>query len=109
MVSEKRLAVLNVALGLVIMVLALHLAGVSLPSYGKVAYALEKGEPQIMVQWKEEFSPCSDIAVCCLAAAQQVSCDRVEGQWRCATGKGTVRYWLNDKAYYYCREQVWWP
>ena len=116
MFSGKGLIAANVTLALIALLLLLNLGGISLPSVGKARFLLDKHEPVIMVGWKNQYAACPDILRCCAEAAQQLRCSPEQKTLLgsivnevCQTGTGEVlQYWLNNKAYYYCQEQVFW-
>ena len=110
MVSEKTLFIINVSLGLLSVLLLLMLIGIELPTLGKAQYYLDKEEPLCLVNWKEEFTPWEDLDRCCLEARKQVECHKEKyggADWLCESG-ASVNYWLNNKAYSYCRQQPYW-
>lgn len=108
--------IVNVSLGFVAILLLLNLFEIRLPSLGKAQYLLDKEEPLCAVQWKEDFNIWNDLDQCCLQARQQFTCDtsvQIFALKRfdkdCHTGQGNViHYWLNNKAYRYCQQQVIW-
>ncbi len=109
------LAVFNVSLSFIALLLLLNLFEVKVPSFGKALYLLDQDEPSCAVQWQGEFTLWADIDQCCFEARRQLACvsekkalEGGETDWICKTGENTVQYHLNDKAYFYCREQVFW-
>ena len=110
MVSPRVLFIINVSLGLLSLLLLLMLGGVKLPTLGQAQYYLDKEEPLCMISWKEEFNPLDDLDRCCLESRKQVTChEEINGHadWVCESG-ASVKYWLNHKAYNYCRQQPYW-
>jgi len=110
MVSLKQWQIINVSLGIVAVLLGVHFVGVDLPSAGEARAAVIWGEPLCVVQYDGEYTELQDMARCCLEARQQLQCVPVSKtlssgtvQWSCQTGKRTVEYLLNSKAYYSCR------
>ncbi len=109
------LAVFNVSLSFIAFLLILNLFGIKVPSFGKALYLLDREEPACIVEWQQRFTPWTDVAQCCLEARKQLECvpkkqvqEGGETDWVCKTGENTVQYHLNNKAYFYCREQVFW-
>ncbi len=110
MVSLKQWQIINVSLGIMAVLLGMLVVGVDLPSVGEARAAVTWGEPLCVVQYDGEYTELHDIARCCLEARQQLQCIPITKtvssgtvQWSCQTGKGTVEYLLNSKAYYSCR------
>ena len=109
------LVVFNISLSFIALLLVLNLFGIKAPSFGKALYLLDQEDPSCVVQWQQTFTPWSDIDLCCLEARRQLECvsqnrtvGEVETDWLCSTGKDTIQYHLNNKAYFYCGEQVFW-
>ncbi len=110
MVSKRALIIINISLGLLLTLLLLTFLDVKLPSLGQAQYLLDKEEPLCAVNWKEELTTWNDLDRCCLEARKQLGCRREhkdDYDWVCRTGDG-VKYWLNSKAYNYCRQQPYW-
>ena len=107
----KILWVVNAALVVIIIIVALHISGVMFPSVGKVRALLDGEEPACGVRYGSSFSSL-DISVCCREASQQLSCahnsnvfSAVRYDYVCFTGSGDVAvYLLNAKAYTLCRD-----
>jgi len=116
MVKAKVWAVINISLSLIVVVLLLNLFEVTIPTVGQAKYVLDKEDASCIVQWNDELNSWNDIDYCCLEAKKQLSCEKsklfVENKeldWVCQTGSGDVlKYWLNNKAYNYCKQQVIW-
>ena len=115
MLSPRAWVVANVSLGVVILFLGLHLLNVDLPSLGQARAYFDPAEPLCVVEWKGDLTPWEDLDRCCLEARKQVSCTREQTAFAsddlthlCATGKSSIRYHLNEKAYFYCTQQVIW-
>ena len=105
--KQKRVwVVLNFSLGLIAVLLFLNLLDVQLPNLGQAQYLLDGGEPLCLVGYREEFNEWNDLNGCCLEARKQLSCSVKEGGWMCSTGN--LNYWLNNKAYNYCKQQSIW-
>ncbi|MBI4152576.1 hypothetical protein HY495_02595 [Candidatus Woesearchaeota archaeon] len=111
----RRWVVLNVTLGIIAIILGLYLAGISPPTVGKVLSALDRSLPLCLVEWKGAFTQWSDLDQCCLQARKQLSCEDEDQtvDWQklskvCTTGKTSVKFHLNQKAYSYCQNQVIW-
>lgn len=115
MFALKGWVVMNCSLALIALLLGLYLAGFSIPSVGLAATLLDRSAPVCLVEWKDDFVVWDDLDRCCLEARKQLSCGR-EDAWIgaqkvtevCATGKTSVKFHFNEKAYAYCREQVIW-
>ncbi len=110
MVSERTFFIINISLGLLSLLLLLTFLGVELPTLGQAQYALDKEDPLCMVNWKDEFNPWNDLDRCCLEARKQLDCHREQRDnldWVCQTGL-SVKYWLNNKAHNYCKQQPYW-
>ena len=105
---ERVFFVVNVSLVLISVLLVLNLFDVSLPTVGKVSYTLDSSQEECLLEWDGEFTPLNDIDRCCLEARKQLSCGKVDEKWLCKTGESTVKFWLNNKAYNYCRQQRIW-
>lgn len=110
MVSDRVWGILNISLGIVAVFLVLSLFEFKLPSLGMAHATFDKQDPICIVDWKNEFTVWDDLDSCCFYVRQQLKCvsdnrilDEKEVDWVCGTGKGTVRYWLNNKAYYSCQ------
>ena len=115
MFSSRVWILLNISLGVAALFLILTFFGVSVPSVGKVQYWMDQEEPLCVVNWQEDYAPLDEINRCCLEAAQQLTCLRKPKElsagrvdWVCQSGPGVVGYWLNNKAYHYCQQQVFW-
>src|SRR3989344_1101454 len=115
MFPVRRWVILNVTLGIIALFLGLYLAGISPPVVGKALSALDRSLPLCLVEWKDEFTPWDNLDQCCLQARKQLSCENedltIDGQRLakvCTTGKTSVKFHLNQKAYSYCRSQVIW-
>lgn len=115
MLSNRTWTILNISFGLLALLLGLYLAGISFPSLGQAASLLDKSAPLCMVQWKENLVVWDELDQCCLQARKQLSCDKEEkivGKQKltriCTTGKTSVKFHLNEKAYYYCQKQAFW-
>jgi len=116
MMSARLWVIVNVSLGFVAVLLFLNLFDVQFPTLGKAQYLLDKEKPLCAVQWRQDFTLWNDLDQCCLQARQQFNCDVraniVDGRRFdkvCHTGEGDVlKYWLNNKAYRYCLQQVIW-
>ena len=114
MVWKRVLVVINISLGLVAVLLLLNLFGVTFPSLGNARFYLDQSEPLCVVNWKENYNSWSDVDNCCLEVKKQLSCIEESKElesgrvnWVCQTGSGQVlKYWLNNKAYYYCQKSV---
>ena len=114
MVSSRVWFILNVSLFFVTMLLLLNIFGVSVPSLGKGWYY--RGDPLCVVRWNGYADQWDDLNACCLYARQQLQCADAELEYNsqpltkvCRTGTGkVVEYWLNAKAYAYCRGQPIW-
>ncbi len=110
--NKKWLVVANISLFMLAALLTLNLFEVKVPSLGTALYLLDKTEPQCIVNWQKEYTSWSDLDACCFEVRQQLHCSSdkkvilgKEVQWVCQTGTGEVlKYWLNDKAYYYCNK-----
>ncbi len=110
---EKYLWVVNIALVVVIVIVVLHLSGITFPSVGKVRALVDGEEPMCGVQYNSVFSPV-DMSVCCRGASQQLSCNHkseivfgVRYDYICSTGHGDVAvYLLNAKAHNECSTLV---
>ena len=110
--KERVWFILNVALGLISVLLLLNLFGAEWPSLGKARTLLSWEEPFCAGGWKEEINPV-DLDSCCLAARKQLECVslslEIDGKKitkECHTGK--FRVLLNEPAYQRCREQSYW-
>ncbi len=110
--NKKWLVVANISLFFLAALLTLNLFEVKVPSFGTALYLLDKTEPLCVVNWQEEYTSWSDLDACCFEARHQLHCSSekksisgAEVQWVCQTGTGEViKYWLNNKAYYYCNK-----
>jgi len=114
--NDKIWATMNVSLVLVALILTLTLFEVELPTLGQAKYALDKSEPLCIVNWQDSYNEWNDLDSCCVEARKQLDCSEGEWyyqdktvEWQCKTGSGNVlKYWLNDKAYNYCRQlNIW--
>lgn len=109
MISAKIWIVLNISLSIVAIFLILNLFNITLPSSGKAQTFFDKNEPTCIVDWKNELTSWNDIERCCFQIRQQLHCKQdtriLEDKpvnWVCSTGPESVKYWLNNKAYYSC-------
>jgi len=114
MSARRTWTIINVSLIFIGIMLVLNLLNVSLPTFGKAQYWIDKEEPLCVVNWKEGFNQWDDLDRCCFESLKQLDCYKeklfIEGQtygfdWVCRTDGG-VKYWLNNKAYNYCRTQL---
>ncbi len=115
MTTVRAWVVINVSLSCLSLILLLYLFGVHLPSLGQAVSVFDTTEPICLVEWKNEFTSWSNLDQCCLEARKQLSCnseDVIIGEQEmsrvCETGKSTVRFHFNEKAYSYCRRQPIW-
>jgi len=115
MVTVRAWVMINVSLCCISILLVLYLFGVHLPSLGQAVAIFDKTEPLCLVEWKNEFTSWTDLDQCCLEARKQLSCDAEDiliNKERvsrvCETGKSSVRFHLNERAYSYCRSQPIW-
>ncbi len=115
MATFRAWVVINVSLCFISIILLFYLFGVHLPSLGQAVAVFDKTEPICLVEWKNEFTLWSDLDQCCLEARKQLSCNpedviinEQEMSRVCETGKNSVRFHLNEKAYTYCRRQPIW-
>ncbi len=99
--------ILNIGLSLIAALLILNFIDLELPSVGKVLYALDHEQPQCLVEWEGQATEWNDLNRCCLEAQAQLNCQQINGQWVCKTGD-KLQYKLNNKAYRYCQQQVFW-
>ncbi|MEK6950126.1 MAG: hypothetical protein AABX13_00175 [Nanoarchaeota archaeon] len=109
--QQRQWLVLNVGLTLIALLLFLNFWGIRLPSVGKVLYDLDPEVPRCLVEWQGQATEWNDLNRCCLEAQAQLGCQQEEKQWTCKTGnnpKNNVQYQLNNKAYRYCQQQVFW-
>lgn len=114
MVSDRIWTIINTALVFISLLLILNLLDIQLPTLGQALYSLDKTDPLCVVNWKDDFNTLDDLDRCCLEARKQLECVRGEKnleqgkvRWVCQTGN-SVKYWLNSKAYGYCRQQDIW-
>ena len=116
MVSEKTWLAINISLFLVGFLLVLNLFGVSFPSFGQSISFFDDSSPACAVEWKDEINLWNDIDRCCLEVRSQLECekenkevDQVKFNRVCTTGNENVlKYWINNKAYNYCKKQPIW-
>jgi hypothetical protein len=109
--KEKQWFIFNVGLSLIALFLILNFFDVPLPSVGKVLYEIDREEPRCLVNWQGQATAWNDLDRCCLEAQAQLGCQREGEQWTCKTGdndQNNVQYQLNNKAYRYCQQQVFW-
>lgn len=107
MVPPKIWLAINISLGIVIMFLVLSLAGVTFPTVGQAKYLLDPDEPQFGVGGIEGLQPGGNLNRFCLEARMQGSCYKQAGDFDWVCGE-KIRYWMNNKAYYYCIQQRFW-
>lgn len=115
MLASKGWWTLNVSLILIAILLFLNLFNVTLPSLGQVQYVLDREEPLCLVEWKDQWQAWTEKDSCCMEARKQLECqyqviqtDLGRVDWKCFTGKSSVAYGLNSKAYRYCQQQDYW-
>ncbi len=116
MVEEKVWIVINISLGFLAVLLFVNLLGVEMPNLGKAMWLLDREEPFCVVVWNEEGTEWNNIDSCCVEVRKQLECSREEKIFNgkrtdrvCQTGSGRVlQYWLNNKAYNYCRQLSIW-
>ncbi len=114
--NRKVWLTLDFSLAIVVLLLLLVFLGMKLPTLGTAQYLLDKEEPLCLVNWDGDYTPWGDLDRCCLESRKQLGCEKKETKldsgrvdWVCHTGEGRVlRYWLNNKAYNYCRQQSIW-
>ena len=115
MASNKILAIINISLALLAFLLILQLFEIKLPVLGKASYENKAGA-ECVINWGDEYNSWNDLDGCCLEARKQLDCykdsilfENKRLEWVCQTGQGrTLKYWLNEKAYNYCTQQVIW-
>ena len=114
MASNKILVIINISLALLAFLLILQLFEIKLPVLGK---AIEnKAGAECLIDWDNEYTLWNDLDHCCLEARKQLDCrkdnlffESKNFDWVCQTGSGrALKYWLNDRAYNYCTNQVIW-
>lgn len=106
MASTRVWTVINISLLLIALLLLLNSVGVELPTLGQALYVLDKEEHLCAVENKEGLVPWNDLDRCCLEARELSFCQQQHKEnydWLCGS---VIR--LNDKAYYYCRQQPYW-
>lgn len=110
--KEKKMWItLDISLVIIILLLTINLFGIEIPSFGKAQLALTTGEPYCIVQSGTDFTVWPDLDRCCFRAGQQLKCDESNLLFEsedfnkvCHTGE-KIKYWLNNKAYRYCKVQ----
>ena len=116
MVSNRIWAVINVSLSLTALLLILNFFEVGLPIYGNAAYYFDSNQPTCVASFKETKSKLADLDLCCQEAQRQLQCVKLEQTLfvgneelilnkKCFTGENTIQYYLNNKAYNYCKMQ----
>ncbi|NQV91363.1 hypothetical protein HQ489_02720 [Candidatus Woesearchaeota archaeon] len=114
MVSDRQLAIINVSLAFIAILLFLNLFNIGIPSLGKATFTEIPTDAVCLVNVGDEFTPWADLDRCCLESRKQLSCSREIppadlGVTRvCQTENSPARYWLNNKAFNYCQQQVYW-
>lgn len=115
--KEKALLIVNVVLGLTALFLLLNLLGVKMITTGQASYWLDQANPVCIASFEEHKSLIS-MDLCCQELQNQLRCEAwkwsepvlVGGETfkmdrRCYTGKGAVEYFVNMKAYSYCKKE----
>lgn len=114
MAGKRRWFIINISLVFIAAILLLTFFGIRFPSLGRALSTLDPEEPLCMVQVEEKYSQWGDLPRCCLEAQAQLECvpeqqrfPEGETDFSCRTG-GQLEYLLNNKAFSYCQQQVFW-
>ena len=114
MLSSKALTVLNLTLGITAFLLLLNLLGATLPSVGQALYALDSAEAVCVTNYKNNYNLMHP-DLCCSELQQQlvkgadeqrtlkIGDEEVTVDKHYYTSLGTIGYFVNNKAYRYCR------
>ncbi len=128
---KKVLSIINVSLILISFLLILNLFGVSLSNLGFALYnTLDSEETVCIANWQDDYSEIG-LDLCCHESIKQLECVEEDFEIElflrnqdsseeisklfvtdvtCKTGTGNnnMKYYLNDKAYRYCKSQSYW-
>ena len=114
MATERVWWIMNVSLALIALLLTFTFIGITIPNIGQVISTFDPQEPLCIVQVEEQHSQWDDLPRCCLEAQAQLDCVReqnnfLEGDtdFSCRSSP-QVQYLLNNKAFSYCQQQVFW-
>ncbi|MBU1623229.1 MAG: hypothetical protein KJ597_06665 [Nanoarchaeota archaeon] len=110
MPSTKIITIINVALGLTALILILSLLGVSMPSVGSALYALDSEEAVCVTSYKDNYKEMA-VNLCCIELQTQLNKGEPYNQELAGfkvskhyyTSKNTINYFVNNKAYRYCK------
>ena len=108
MASKKTLTIINISLIFIALLLILNLFGFELPSIGQAISFFDDSEPLCIVNWQDDFNELEDLDRCCLEVKKQAECsneNKAGVNWVCQSGAGSIKYWLNNKAYSYCKQR----
>lgn len=123
---RKVLSVINVSLIILSFLLVLNLFGISLPNLGFALYdTFDTKETVCLANWQDDYSEIN-IDYCCHESIKQLECVAEDFEIELNLGDGTqelfstsivcktgdnnnnMKYYLNDKAYRYCKNQNYW-
>jgi hypothetical protein len=105
---------LDVSLGFIVLLLLVSFIGLELPSVGEAYESIIPGDPVILVEYTG-VNLCSNLQECCFEAntrLNNVKVNRLINNFQVSrlfsSSENGVKYWMNDKAYQFCKKQVFW-
>lgn len=114
MVSSKTIITINIALGITAFILVLSLLGVTIPSVGNALYVLDPNEAVCITNYKDNYNLIST-DLCCTELQQQLvkgeesnqvinmNNQKISVNKHYYTSTNTINYFINNKAYHYCK------
>ena len=109
MAQKRALVVINVSLVFIALLLILNLLDIQITPLGQAAVPREG---LCVVNYRDQFTPTTDLDRCCLEAAKQLECRRNrqtlaagETEWSCQTGVNSPKILLDNSARRYCVKQ----
>lgn len=114
MLSSKALNVLNLTLGITAILLLLNLLGTTLPSVGSALYLIDSSEAVCVTNYKDNYN-LLETNLCCPELQRQlvrgaeeprtikINDEEVKVDRHYYTAPSTIGYFVNNKAYLYCK------
>lgn len=119
MVSTKLWVGINFSLGIIAVILILAFFGFKIPAMGKALYALDKNPAYCLASYQGQ-QRLADPDLCCSQMQMQlvkaepfsqtfsINDQQIKVDKKYYTSKNTVQYFVNQKMYYYCRNNGFW-
>ncbi|PIN76433.1 hypothetical protein COV17_02495 [Candidatus Woesearchaeota archaeon CG10_big_fil_rev_8_21_14_0_10_36_11] len=118
--GNKIWIIVNISLVFIAVLLFLNLFDITVPTLGNALYSADGDSPVCIAQYKDQTSLIQDTERCCLQMQQQViQGETVTGpiivdgtsfdiQKKYYTSESVIKYFVNMKAYRYCKNNGFW-